>query len=465
MPKYSYTVINRQNQQLNGTINAPDETTARHELNSLGFSILILNVVAEGEDTAAIPEQENVLKFEFIAFDKTGKKVVGSIQGLEVFQVFKRLVLEYQFDVQALYLADLTDQEKEKSIQKGIDELKDRLLEEKMEEQLKQQQEAIDQKTFEEQQAKLRNQVDFVLKKVNEIIDTYRDELSPPIKVKLKYYVEKILRIKNSTNLNYIQTTTEEMLNYLQKEELFLNQEMRLKEKTKLSIEAKSMMLQLHKVNSKAQADVFDLLRDWRSEHIINKKTPNFLDNLINVLITPLIGPQAEDERIIQAKIKFQQINKQIRDFVVIYFQAPNKEYKKETLNTIKSFWNQRAILKRELKEIIKQVESEKIANNEISSGEIVLKEIYNLFCWVLCFYLTYYFLTIYLNSKQIDFIPFSNLNLIFQTSFIKYFFIFLFLAVCFIGLKLEFLRRRSHFDLPIVAVFIFTNLLFIINF
>jgi hypothetical protein len=83
---------------------------------------------------------------------------------------------------------------------------------------------------------------------------------------------------------------------------------------------------------------VFDLLRDWRMEHIINKKTPNFLDNLINVLITPLIGPQAEDERIIQAKIKYQQINKQIRDFIVIYFQAPNKEYKKETLDTIKSF-------------------------------------------------------------------------------------------------------------------------------
>jgi hypothetical protein len=465
MPKYTYTVINRQNQQLNGTINAPDETTARHELNSLGFSILILNVIPEDQENVVTTDQENVLKFEFIAFDKTGKKVVGSIQGLEVYQVYKRLLLEYQFDVQALYLADLTDQEKEKSIQKGIDELKDRLLEEKMEEELKHQQEEIDQKTFEEQQAKLKMQVEFVLKKVNEIIDTYRDELSPPIKTKLKYYVEKILRIKNSTNLNYIQTTTEEMLTYLQKEELFLNQEQKSKERTKLSIEAKSMMMKLHKVNSKAQADVFDLLRDWREEHIINKKHPNFIENLINVFITPLIGPQAEDPRIIEAKIKYQQINKQIRDFVVIYFQAPNKEYKRETLDTIKSFWNQRSILKRELREIIKQVQSEKLANNEISSGEIVLREIYNLFCWILCFYLFYYFVTIYLNSKQIDLIPFSNLNLIFQTSFIKYFFIFLFLAVCFIGIKLEFLKRKTYLNLPILGLFIFTNLLFILNF
>ncbi|MGL5831541.1 MAG: hypothetical protein ACRCZE_05355 [Candidatus Altimarinota bacterium] len=464
MPKYSYTVINRQNQQLNGTINAPDETTARHELNGLGFSILILNVIPEDQENVVAPEDSSVLKFEFIAFDKAGKKVVGSIQGMEIFQVYKRLILEYQFDVQALYLADLTDQEKEKAIQKGIEELKDRLLEEKMEEDLKHQQEVIDQKTFEEQQAKLKNQVEFVLKKVNEIIDTYRDELSPPIKTKLKYYVEKILRIKNSTNLNYIQSTTEEMLNYLQKEELFLNQEQKLKERTKLSIEAKSMMMKLHNVNSKAQADVFDLLRDWRDEHIINKKHPNFLDNLINVLITPIIGAQAEDRRIIEAKIKYKQINKQIRDFIIIYFQAPNKEYKRETLDTIKSFWNQRNILKRELKEIIKQVQSEKLNNNEISSGEIVLREIYNLFCWVLCFYLIYYFGTIYLNSKQIDF-PFSNLNLIFQTSFIKYFFIFLFLAVCFIGIKLEFLKRRTYLNPPILAIFIFTNLLLIINF
>ena len=130
MPQYLYTVINKENKELNGSINAPDELAARHELNALGFSILALHI----ETTAAIPEQtiENIKKFDFSAIDKNGKKIVGTIQGENIFTVYKRLLIEYQFDVQSLYSSDLSTDEKDKAILKGVDELKDQLVEEQL---------------------------------------------------------------------------------------------------------------------------------------------------------------------------------------------------------------------------------------------------------------------------------------------------------------------------------------------
>ena len=44
MPKFSYTVINKTNQELTGSINAENEQAARQELNALGFSIVAIKV-------------------------------------------------------------------------------------------------------------------------------------------------------------------------------------------------------------------------------------------------------------------------------------------------------------------------------------------------------------------------------------------------------------------------------------
>ncbi|MCC6643384.1 hypothetical protein IT411_01425 [Candidatus Peregrinibacteria bacterium] len=467
MPQFSYTVISKDNRQLAGTIEAQDEQAARQELNALGFSVLSLVQGALTEPTEQQNAEliEDIKKFEFSAYDKNAKKIVGTIQGKDIYEVFRRLIYEFQFDVQSLYPENLSAGDKEKAELKGIDYLKDRLLEEEMAAKVAQEKQAMDEKEFQERQAMLKGQVDFVLQKVNSTLDTYRDELDPPRKAKIKYFVEKILRIKNSTNLDYIRGTCEELLTYLQKEELFLNEQSKLKEKTQLTIEAKSMMMELSRIAKPQQKDLFDDLREWRKEHIIENNNPGLFETTINLLITPLIGPAQEDPEIITAREKLKSSKGQFNQFLRLYFQSSEPEYKKEIQSTLKRLWGEIKIDKTNLKKIIEQKHHERLANIEYTSTETLAKEIFGVAGWVLTFYIIYYFATIYLNSKQIDFIPETKLNNLFQTSIIKYFFTTLFLMVCFLGIKIEFFRRKPAATPILFFVFLISSSLIILNF
>lgn len=474
MPQYSYTLINAENQELNGTINAPDEAAARKELSAIG-SIITLNTVADNapaplpeanEKQVAEAEQEGkTIKFDFEATDKNGKKVVGTIQGEEIYPVFKRLIKEYQFKVEQLYPSDLDEKEKEKARLHGVENLQDQLEEEKMEQEIRQKRKQLDQIEFEQKQEKMKTQVDFVLKKVNEILTVYAEELDPERKAKIKYYVEKILRIKNSTNLDYIRQTCEEMLTYLQKEEIFLNQEQRLKEKTKLSVEAKSMMMELNRINKPAGKDIFDSLREWRVDRITNNPEPTTIDRIIDIAITPLIGSLPEDPEIIDLRNHIRSTNSQLKEFLIIYFQAPDPDFKKETKETLLRLWEKRKQEKKTLKELIHQKHEEKLTNIEYTSMEVLEKEIFGVAGWVLAFYIIYYFITIYLNSKEIVFIPATKLNNLFQTEMIKYFFTTLFLFVCFLGIKIEFFKRKPLITPILFVLFLFCSSLVILNF
>lgn len=474
MPQYSYTLINAENQELNGTINAPDETAARKELSAIG-SIITLNTVTantpapvpevESEEVAQAEEEGKIIKFDFEATDKNGKKVVGTIQGEEIYAVYKRLIKEYQFRVEQLYPSDLDEKEKEKARLRGVENLQDQLEEERMEQELSKKKHELDQIEFAQKQEKMKVQVDFVLKKVNEILTIYAQELDPERKAKIKYYVEKILRIKNSTNLDYIKQTCEEMLTYLQKEEIFLNQEQRLKEKTKLSVEAKSMMMELNRINKPAGKDIFDSLREWRLDRITNNAEPTTIDRIIDIAITPLIGSLPEDPEIIELRNHIRSTNSQLKEFLIIYFQAPDPEFKRETKETLLRLWERRKQEKKTLKELIHKKHEEKLANIEYTSMEVLEREIFGVAGWVLGFYIVYYFITIYLNSKEISFVPNTKLNLLFQTEIIKYFFTTLFLFVCFLGIKIEFFKRKPLITPILFVVFFFCSSLIILNF
>lgn len=470
MPQYSYTVINKDNQQLNGTINAPDEQTARKELNTIGFSILSFTLVGEGptpdaEAVSASETPESIIKFDFEAVDRNGKRIVGTIQGEEVFAVYKRLLEEYHFTVEQLYPGGQSEDEVRKARLRGIDDLKDRMAEEAMTTELLKKRQELDEVAFLNKQAQMKTQVDFVLAKVNDILTTYQEELDPARKAKIKYFVEKILRIKNSTNLEYIRQTCEELLTYLQKEEIFLNQELRRKEKTQLSIEAKGMMMELNKINNPAGKDIFDSLREWRNEKINNNPDPSFIDRLLDIIITPFIGTIAEDEEITAMRNHIKSTNSQFKEFLIIYFQAPDPNFKAETKSTLSRLWGQRKQQKKDLRLLLHKKQEDKLAQVENTSIEILEKEIFSVAGWVLTFYIIYYFVTIYLNSKEIRFMPETRLNLIFQTSVVKYFFTTIFLFVCFLGIKIEFFKRKPLITPVLLVVFLLSSSLIILNF
>ena len=116
MPAYHYIALNKQQKELAGVIEAPDESAARVKLKELELSVVSLSTV----DGTQTPEGSSKKVFEFEALDKNTKKVVGTIVGEEPLAVYTRLFDEYELNVLALVEASATPEQKAKAHAEGV---------------------------------------------------------------------------------------------------------------------------------------------------------------------------------------------------------------------------------------------------------------------------------------------------------------------------------------------------------
>ncbi|HRY91113.1 MAG TPA: hypothetical protein P5229_02100 [Candidatus Gracilibacteria bacterium] len=461
MPKYKYLVINPENKQLNGTIGAPDEQNARRELNELGFSVISIEEIPEEQVIAPISE---IPVFEFGALDKNGKRVIGTIQAEDRYSAYKRLLSEYSFNVDYVIDNKLSEPEKEKERKKGALDLQDRIAEEQMAAQKQASNEEKDMKEFALQQEVLNTQINFVLNKVKNILDKYEATMKPETKAKIRYFVDKLFRIRSSTNLDYIRKTAEELLTYIQKEELFLQEESMVKEKTKLLVEAKGMMLQLRQSRSKKAISITDQLRSWQDELGQKKENINIIEKIGKYFISLLIGSHLENPDIIQAKKEIAITNDQIIQYFRLYFDAPTPEFKKETKESIKRLFKERKTLKNKLKQLKHALKKEKLAAGEETGMTRFCKELLTFTGWMLLFYLIYYFCSIYLTTKQtgVNDIPF--VFYIYKSAFLKYFLATIFLLHSSVSIKINFFKNNTVASLVITPTFLLSLLLIFLN-
>lgn len=464
MPKYSYRVVNQENIQLQGTINAPDEQTARHELNLLSFSIISLNQVADDSvDTTTQPD--NIIKFEFTAKDKTGKEVAGTIQGEEIYAVFKRLINEYQFEVHTLFPQNFSEEEKEKAKLTGVDQLRDKYEEEKIaiENLVKKQQ--IDQAEFAIKQEQLKKLVEFVLVKVNEFLDKYTNDIKIEHKVKIKYFVDKILRIRNSTNLEYIKESCQDLLHYIQEQELFIHTDSHSQDRNLMNLEARNLMIQIRKADKTKPKDLFEDLITWRKNQIVGKTNLPFWLQVIDQFLAIFFGPAETNPEKEEILASIKNLEEQMKTFFIISVQSKERQIRQDAFNTVMRLWQQRKKLKKQLHAIEKNIKQTIIDQQDYTLSEAILLEIYRLAIWIFSIYTIYYFISIFASTKDLPFQNLAKLPLIFQNPIIKYSYVGAFLFICFAGLKIEFFKRNKLSNYPLVSGFLICSLLISFNF
>jgi len=464
MPRYRYNVINPENKALTGTISAPDEQSARAELNQLGFSIISISPATE-EDAAPTAEEKQMAKFDFAAIDKNQKRVIGTIQAEDRYSAFKRLIKEYLFEVEYLVDESLPEDQKNTEKQKGVFELQNQFDVEAFTAQKKQQGETAEIKEFEKRQEALQSQVDFVLKKVKEMLDLYESEIRPDVKEKIRKMVDKILRIKSSTNLDYVRTSCEELLTFLQKEELFLHENSRLRERTKMALDAKSMMMQLHRSKTKTFTNLHEALVKWREEHILGNEKPTILEKLENFFIGAIIGFAEESPEIAEIRHNIAIVNQQIMQYILLYFQSATPEFKNEAKISIKKLFQERKKLRSELKMAKREIKEQRRKKAEATTMEKLGNELLSFSGWLLTFYLIYYFVSIYLNTKQFGLAPMPFVMNIYKSSFLKYFLTVLFLFHSSLSVKINFFRRNEVATLIITPIFLLSSIIMLLNF
>jgi hypothetical protein len=462
MPKYRYLAISNENQQLDGTIGAPDETSARRELNELGFSVISISEITEAESAA----QGNALPvFEFAGLDKNGKRVIGTIQSEDRVSAYKRLISEYAFNVEYVIDNNLDEAHKETERQKGAFDLQQMLEEEQAKMKKKETGEEKDLREFEKEQEVLKSQINFVLDKVREMLDNHEKEMKFETKEKIRGFVDKLMRIRTSTNLEYVRKTAEELLMYLQKEELFQNEEAHLKERTQLLVEAKSLTMQLKKTKSKTSISFGEKLRQWRKEHILENPKPTIADKAINMFIGLFIGFDKENEHVENARKDIITLNNQILQYFLLYLQAPNAEYKAETKDGLYRLLQKRKKKRQILKDNKKELKRERREAGELGFVERMRDNVFSFTGWLLAFYLVYYFSSIYLTTKDFGIPSVPYVFYIFKSSFLKYFLATLFLLHGAISVKVNFFRKSEVAAIAIAPFFIFGSLLILLNF
>jgi hypothetical protein len=457
MAQFQYTAVNNAGKKLSGVIGAASENEARKQLNTFGISILNIDQTAKTPlktKTAEPATSSEMDKFEFEAFDKTGQKILGTIPASNRYKAFKRLMDEYEFEVSYVVPAGTSPEAKEAAKKEGLEILKAEYeKQEKTEKKVETQEEAVSE-DFEIKRQALLERVDFILEKIKKLLATYDKEINPENKKIVQDYIDKLLRIKSSTNLDYIEHTSEELLKKVQDQELFLHKENMESEQEHVKLQTQQMMATLHS-RPEGQKNVTDDIENLQEK--LSSSESSFLKGMGQFLSKYIPTPEEK-----ALKLKIKAINKQTWTFRKIWLTAP-KETKAEAKESLKEIHKEKDRLKTELKALAGK-RHQKIEKEGVEQP-LITAEIAGFLGWLLAFYLTVYFFSHYILAKSF---PNGNpmpgdFNLL-ASPILRYLLISIFLWYILLNLRVEYLRYKSWSNGFILPVGIALNAILIFN-
>jgi hypothetical protein len=459
MPHFKYTVTNQEGKKLSGSAEAPDAEIARQELNNLGFSVLNL------EETQDAPKiNPNLKKFVFEAIDKNAKTVSGSIPAQDKETALQKIQTEYNLNVTALWqegaaLEEITQARAEgtANLNKKLQEVAKDVPKENAESPEKQKE-----KQF------IRTKIEHSLSEVNELLQKFDKEISPDEKSEIHKRIDKVLRIKNSNNLDYILSSTEDLLNYMQKAQDSAKDNSFKEQRFQMKIETKKMLRELHTSSTpkSISEDIIGRIETWQESHITEDKPVSDFAKFINKTLNKIKSFFTSQPEILAIKEEIRSYNKQLWEFVKLYFKEPTPDYKEKVKNSLKTIWKKRKDAKLRLKELKAKIrEKNQGPHKETNLLISFLEEVNSLSGWLLTFYIAYYFIALYINTKDFGISEIPVGFEVYESSIFKYALVILFALHTSTALKINFFRESYAADIALPILFISSSLIAVLNF
>lgn len=465
MAIFKYTIANKEGKKLNGSVEAPDENTARTELQNLGFSILLL------QETKEAPKIDTSLnKFIFEAIDKNNKLVSGSIPSKTQDEAIKKLESEYELNVSALWAEEATPQQIDTARKEGQSRIHNKLQTQSSAANVQTpEKEAIETNLEQEKKAQfVKTKIELILKSVNELLQKFDQEIAPDQKVEINKKIDKLLRIKNSTNQDYILESANELLKFLEEQEKSLKESTQKEKRFEYQVTTQKMMqtLNLEARQKNLKEDIVEKISDWQKSHVSGKEEVSTGTKILNKILDQLKSFFSTPPEIVAIKEQISIYNKQLWEFIKLYFKEPTPEYKEKVKNSIKTVWEARKKAKENLKEVKKRLKD--LKNQNAIKEEVVfsfLKEVNSLTGWLLAFYIIYYFASLYLTTKNFGLNNIPNQFHIYETHLFKYILVITFLLHGATALKVNFFRTSATANIIIPPIFIFGSIITLLNF
>lgn len=456
MPIFSYTVANKEGKKLSGTVEAPNEQTARVELNNLGFSILEL------KETAQAPQIDSKLtKFFFEAIDKNSKLVSGTIPAENEGEAFSKLKSEYALMVSAIWKEGASEKEIAEARKKGTQSLQDELVkeeEQKAKEDLNQQKEEQFTKT----------KIEYILKEVHNILQTFDQDIDMEKKAEINKRLNKILRIKQSKNINYILTSAEDLLKYIQEQEKNLKEHGKQEKRLELHLRTKKLLDELNKTSSPKSIsdDIITKINTWEQSHTGKKEKEKATTMFVGSILIKVKSWFTTPPQFAAIKEQIKVYNRQLWEFVKLYFKEPAPEYKAKVSSSLKTIWKARKKAIHSLTQAKKLLKERKRA--EQSDEHIIMsfiEELNTLTGWLLAFYLIYYMVSLYLTTKNFGLTEIPQAFFVYDSQLFKYILAIIFLLHATTSLKVNFFRRSVIASFILIPIFLFGSIVVLLNF
>lgn len=459
MPFYKYTVANIEGKKLSGTVEAPNEQTARAELNNLGFSILQLS-----ESTPEEVKKSDTPKFVFEAIDKNSQQITGTTPGKDKVEVLKKLEEEYDLTITALWPEGSDAETIKQARLEGQKHLQDRLLQ-------AQQQEEKEVKNLEQQKEEqfVKNKIEKILNEVYALLKNFDEDFALDQKAMINKKIDKLLRIKHSTNLEYILATAEELLQSIQEQEKVLNEKGLKDKRLELTIKTQNLLKELNR-SSKPKSlaeDVLSRIQRWEEKHQEGNVKQNFFHRYLYKILKTVkeIFETPPEVAVIREQVKI--YNKQLWDFAKLYFKESTPEYRQKIKTALKTIWKARSKAKHTLTQVKKGLKKRRLqAKYQEKSLAINILEEINLFSgWLLAFYLLFYFVGLYITTKDFGFATIPDAFYIYDSRIMKYILALLFITHASSSIKINFFRTNKLANIVIFPIFIISSIVAILNF
>lgn len=448
MPIFKYTVANPEGKKLSGTVEAVSEQTARGELNNLGFSILALELAPE------IPKIDSKLtRFIFEAIDKSGQVISGTIPAENENSALDRLVREYSLNVRAIWPEGADDNTIEQARQKRLAELSSSET-------------AIDQSGATSKEEIIKQNVEFVLKKIYDLLKTFEKDIDLDQRAEIEKRIEKLLRIKGSTNTDYVLATVKDVLHFIESQEKILQQKGLIDQRIALKMQTKELLSDLNRSSEDKLFSnrIVKYIDHWEKRH----QNPNIFLQIIQKFFTLVRNFLSATPEIIRSKEQIRTYNRQLIEFIQLYFKEPTKEYKQKVWQSVGAIWKARKTEKKRLHTLIatnRLTEKKEQAEKESIDIPTFLDEIGSFSGWLLGFYLIYYFVSLYLSSKDFGLSNIPAEFFVYDTHIFKYALVIIFLLHISIAIKTNFFRKSFLANLILLPAFLIFLVAFSLNF
>ncbi|MCX6735108.1 MAG: hypothetical protein NTZ25_04360 [Candidatus Peregrinibacteria bacterium] len=467
MAIFKYTIANKDGKKLSGSVEAPDENTARLELENLGFSILLL------QETKESPQSDSTLgKFAFEAIDKNSRLVSGTIPSKTKEEAIVKLQTEYELNISAIWPEGSTNEQIEAARKEGQQRLQTQLQTTTPTIPTQAQNPEGETKVVSLEQEKknqfIKEKIELTLKAVNELIKKFDQDLAPDKKVEINKKIDKLLRIKNSTNVDYILESANELLKFLEEQEKSLKENVHQEKRFEFQVQTQKMLQTLNQQEHQKNfsEDLTEKIQGWQKAHLENPEKASLGARIINSVLVKIQKFFTTPPEIAALKMQISSYNKQLWEFAKLYFKEPTPEYKTKVKNTLKTIWQARKRAIENLKILKQQLKGAEIVEKSEEKVLFTLIEEMNAFTgWLLGFYVIYYIVSLYLNTKDFGLSSIPTSFHVYETHLFKYILVITFLLHSISALKVNFFRNSAAANIILPPIFVFGSIITLLNF